>query len=82
MQYIGRKDKHGRDIYSGDILRGNRGDTCVVEWEEEIDRDRYWATAYGFSIYFGKKGGDIYSSAYGEVEIIGNIWENPELAEE
>lgn len=79
---IGRADKHGKDIYDGDILRGEKGDTCIVEWEEEIDRDRYWATAYGYSIFFGKKNCEVYSGAYEEVEIIGNVWEHPGLVEE
>lgn len=77
MQYTGLKDKNGKEIYEGDIVKADKGGICVVRWEEQIDRDRFWATAYGFSIYF-EDGGD----AYEPLEVIGNIYENPGLLQQ
>lgn len=86
MQYTGLKSKSGIEIYEGDILIDNndwtddkptfreQGDILVVEWVE------YYA-----SFMFKNKSrgsvNDILMSANGELEIIGNIWENPELLE-
>jgi uncharacterized phage protein (TIGR01671 family) len=66
MQYTGLKDKNGKEIYEGDIVR----------WffmEERVSPIEYhkW--------FFQPKGwGNIDLS---ETEVIGNIYENPELLE-
>ncbi len=80
MQYTGLKDKNGKGIYEGDILK----------YEDNFDEDNMkityikWKEAYsGFLFSEIDKDGD--SSFYGgiycpeEKEIIGNIHENPEL---
>lgn len=85
MQYIGLKDKNGKEIYEGDIVRKkcnylNTGETKIrlykVVWKEEWCA---WAL---------KKLGNCTQSCYmykNELdfcEIVGNIYENPELLEE
>lgn len=80
IQYTGLKDKNGKEIYEGDIVRGKfYSDIGVVKWMNE---------RCGFFVISNGVGTDIvnrkpFQSAYKmnscKLEVIGNIYENPEL---
>ena len=80
MQYTGLKDKNGKEIYEGDIVREQGFVKTVVKWDNRKQ------TQYGHGdsttcIYAGFSMGG-WGSSYDtreEVKVIGNIYENPEL---
>lgn len=68
MQFTGFYDKNGREVYEGDILFPN----LVVEWNNELGS---WVYDNGSSPTH------LSSDWVKSSEIIGNIYENPELLE-
>ncbi len=70
-QYTGLTDKNGKRIFEGDI----------VEYEDEYGKIVYSVHEARFMIYFDTWCTD-FDHIYGsEVEVIGNIHDNPELLE-
>jgi uncharacterized phage protein (TIGR01671 family) len=86
MQYTGLKDKNGKEIYEGDII-GDTEDWSIVIW---CDKCIGWQLAW-YDIDIDKKtchmcDGDFditetfeNNIADNDEEVIGNIYENPEL---
>lgn len=73
-QYTGLKDKNGKEIYEGDIIYVNPEDeVAFILWDEETARYiiQFKGWCADFDNYYGK-----------ELEVIGNIYNNPELLEE
>lgn len=77
-QYTGVKDKNGKEIYEGDILKFSEVDTAIVEWNEKY---AYFMIKPIQDYYFDS---DVLGHAieYSKVEVIGNIYDNPELLKE
>lgn len=70
MQYTGLLDKNGKEIFEGDIVRFEDTITDVVEWS---DRLASWYTKNGASL------GAEMGLTDRNPEVIGNIYENPNL---
>lgn len=81
MQCTGLKDKHGKLIYEGDIVRfyfDNDEIIAVIEWD--YDECRFYLNT---TDYFEDKYVTDYEIVNQEkYEVIGNIYDNPELLEE
>lgn len=74
-QYTGLKDRNGKDVWEGDLLRTPEGDIMVAEWRDAqiITRCvRPHNPRYINSLTF----------AYPISVVIGNIHDNPELLED
>lgn len=69
-QYTGMKDSTGKEIYEDDIVRTDDEDIAIITWDE----DEYKFTV-GTEEYFYDLG-EYYPR---DIEVIGNIYDNPEL---
>ena len=79
MQYTGLKDKNGKEIYEGDIIKiaaGYYGDSyyktslAIVKWEDDRFYPHNPDNKYGITWQ---------ENYWDGCEVIGNIYENPEL---
>ena len=71
MQYTGFNDRSGKEIYENDIVYvAGEDKNAIIEWDEETARFiiHYDGWISDFDNYYGY-----------ELEVIGNIYDNPEL---
>lgn len=85
-QCTGLKDKNGRVIWENDIVNGSikRGAAfyrCLVLWNECKARFDVRAMGCNFPMTLDECTDDISMSGF-EYEVVGNVFENPELLEE
>jgi hypothetical protein len=71
QQYTGVKDKNNVEIYDGDI----------VEWKENFIGKIYWSTEDTAFLFRSNAGAGAFINEFymSHFEVIGNIFENPEL---
>jgi uncharacterized phage protein (TIGR01671 family) len=81
MQYTGLKDKNGKEIYEGDIFVLFGSFKNIIEFNN--GSFGYWVypdKSYRYFISFlENKHFEINNGASNKIEVIGNIYEHPEL---
>ena len=74
MQFTGLKDRHGKDIYEGDILDGHSDGLVKVVW-----RGTGWECDFDDEGNIGLDEMCLWFGGNKTVDVIRNIYENPDL---
>jgi len=80
--YTGLKDRNGKEIYEGDIL-GGIWEQCYIAWCDKCKAFQVFIVGLSSPKYCMACNGDVHWAEIVEddskLEVIGNIYENPEL---
>lgn len=80
MQYTGLKDKNGKEIYEGDVVKCQQGCNHEIRYVDDIGGE-FGGGLPGFCLEGLRRNCGKGYAWTGEEEVIGNIYENPELIE-
>ena len=81
IQSTGLKDKNGKLIYEGDIVKTNKGNIYYISFDKKSASFR--EEEVSTQVYSGGHHLTLWSEHYNQFyEVIGNIYENKELLEE
>ena len=80
-QYTGLKDKNGKKIYEGDIVKTNRDVIAKVLWDNDY-LGYFLHVNEENSIEDFENGEQPLYDYFEDIEVIGNIHDNPELLKE
>jgi uncharacterized phage protein (TIGR01671 family) len=85
-QFTGLTDKNGNKIWENDIVSTKSNVRVQIKFGKYYDRFAMWKYHQGFYMAFSDKGRDFYRNELGywhnKIEIVGNIFDNPELVKE
>lgn len=81
MQFTGLRDKNGKEIYEGDLVQGQHlsGEICFGEWQTDDDDDIIGWFIKSKHPISGELWDRPLDSYMKYCEVLGNIYENPEL---
>lgn len=80
-QFTGITDRNGAEIYEGDLIKNNHGRTSEVVWHKFTGSfDSKFVNDDGSAPPHQDKSHGFHNASWRyEVEVIGNIYQNPEL---
>jgi uncharacterized phage protein (TIGR01671 family) len=80
MQYTGLTDKNGKEIYEGDIIQWTSSNVFSLGEIRKVQINyveaQYWGQGRNLGVYLAEL------LANEKCEVIGNVFENPELLQE